>query len=108
MDGDFWITIPGPAWGAVGVLGAAIVGVIGAFVGSWMSNRRASKLDAGTLALEYAKGLREDLEEVKGRVTVLEDERDAYRSHAHVLHEWGYTAQTPENPRPIWPATLPR
>jgi hypothetical protein len=103
-----WETIPTPVWAAVGVVVAAIFTAGGALIGTWLTNRRNAKVDAGQLALAYATGLRDDVKVLEARVTTLENQRDAYRSHAHVLHEWGGYVETPERPRPIWPINLPR
>ena len=105
---NFWITVPGPAWGAIGVLGAALVAAVASILTGWAKDRNKAKVDAGQLALEYATQLRTDVDDLKQQVAELMAERNAYRTHAHVLHEWGGFIQTPENPRPVWPATLPR
>ena len=101
-------SIPAPAWTAIGLLGAALIAGVGAFFGNWISNRSKAKVDAGQLALEYATGLRQDLDHLKARVEILESERNAYRSHAHTLHEWGGHVETTERPRPLWPDNLAR
>ena len=100
--------IPAPAWGAIALFGAAVVGAVGTVFGTWLSNRNKAKVDAGQLALEYAQGLRGDLDHLKARVEALEGERNAYRSHAHTLHEWGGHVETTERPRPLWPDNLAR
>lgn len=106
MD-EFWASIPAPAWAAIGVIGAALIGFLGAAVGTWLTNRRAAKVDAGQLALQYAQGLRTDLDALRIEVRELKTISNAYRSHAHILHEWGGHVETPERPRPLWPQTLP-
>lgn len=106
--GEVLVAIPPAAWTAVGVVLAALVAAVGAFIGSWVTNRRNAKVDAGQLALEYAKGLRDDVDDLKTQVAALKAESNAYRSHAHVLHEWGGYVETPERPRPVWPQMLPR
>ena len=111
VDPGFWdavIGLPVAAWGALGVIGAAVCAAAGTAFGTWLTNRRNAKVDAGQLALEYATGLRDDVKKLEARVSMLENERDAYRSHAHVLHEWGGYVETPERPRPVWPINLPR
>ena len=100
--------IPAAAWGAIGILGAALIGTVGAFIGNWFSNRNKEKVDAGQLALEYATALRLDVDQLKNRVATLEQERNAYRSHAHTLHEWGGYVETADRPRPMWPVDLAR
>jgi len=94
---DWLNTIPGPVWGFFGVAitGAAMV------LRDWLTGRNRNKIDAGQLALEIAEDLR-------ARVEKLETERNAYRSHANILHEWGGWVETPERPRPMWPDHLPR
>ena len=108
MDDSFWISIPGPAWGAIGIVGAAAFTAIGVLVGNWINSRRAGRVDAGTLALEYAKGLEVRLTAVEAKLEVQVNLSSGYRSHAHVLHDWGHVVQTPENPRPLWPTHLPQ
>jgi hypothetical protein len=99
-----WLSqIPAGAWGAIGLAAGAVI----ALFGGWLKDRRVAKVDAGQLALEYATGLRDDIKKLETRVDRLENEKDAYRSHAHVLHEWGGHVETAERPRPIWPQTLP-
>ena len=100
---DWLADVPAAAWAAFGVIGGALI----AMFGNWLKDRRAAKVDAGQLALEYATSLREDIKKLESRVDRLENEKDAYRSHAHVLHEWGGHVETVERPRPIWPQTLP-
>jgi hypothetical protein len=107
MD-NFWITIPGPAWGAIGLLGAGLIAALTSMITAWSKDRNKAKVDAGQLALEYATQLRRDVDDLKASVAELMAERNAYRTHAHVLHEWGGFIQTSENPRPAWPPTLPR
>jgi hypothetical protein len=110
-EAGFWdavVGVPVAAWGAIGLVGASVCTAGGALFGTWLTNRRNARVDAGTLALEYATGLRADVERLEGRVTTLENEKNAYRSHANVLHEWGGFVETPERPRPAWPASLLR
>jgi hypothetical protein len=104
----FWESVPAAVWGAAGIAVAAAFTAAGAIFGSWLTNKRSARVDAGQLALEYATGLRDDIQKLEGRVSTLENERNAYRSHAHVLHEWGGYVETPDRPRPIWPVNLPR
>jgi hypothetical protein len=104
---DFWQAVPAPVWGTIGVLGAAFIGAMGALFGAWITNRRNARVDAGQLALAYAEGLRKDLDDLRDEVRDLKSISNAYRSHAHILHEWGGHVETPERPRPLWPQTLP-
>lgn len=108
MSVEFISSVPGPVWAMLGTLGAALFLAGGTFLGVWLSNRRSAKVDAGQLALEYAAALRVDLDLLKVQVGTLQAESNAYRSHAHVLHEWGGYVETPEKPRPLWPLSLPR
>jgi hypothetical protein len=107
-DPGLWESVPPAVWGTLGILGAALLTAAGAVFGTWLTNRRNAKVDAGQLALTYAQGLRDDVKKLEDRVTTLENERNAYRSHAHVLHEWGGYVETSDRPRPIWPVNLPR
>jgi hypothetical protein len=105
---EIFLTIPGPAWGAIGVLGAALFTGGGALLGSWLSNKRQSRVDAGSLALEFAKSLEVRLKAVEDKLEAQVALSNGYRSHAHVLHDWGHAVQTPESPRPLWPTHLPQ
>lgn len=89
--------MPPEAWGALGVLGGAL---IAGFV-AWMKDRSADKNNAGTLALALAQRL-------DARVEVLERERNAYRSWSHVLWSHIYDEQAPRLPAPSWPVDLAR
>ena len=105
---DFWANVPSAVWGAIGVTAAAVFTVGGALVRDWWANRRESKVDAGQLALEYAKGLDSKVARLEARVTVLEGERNAYRSWSHVLWDHIHDTDNPRIPAPAWPTDLPR
>ncbi|MEV5068939.1 hypothetical protein MRBLMI12_000496 [Microbacterium sp. LMI12-1-1.1] len=94
-------SVPAEAWGPLAAIIAAVLALVGVLVGHVIGARGKARADAGQLALQLATTL-------DARVLVLERERNGYRNHAHVLHEWGGDVQTPENPRPAWPADLPR
>lgn len=89
--------MPPEAWGALGVLGGAVMTAIVA----WANSNRTSKADAGTLALSMVTRL-------DARVEVLERERNAYRSWSHVLWAHIYDEQVPRLPGPTWPEDLAR
>lgn len=98
--GDFLDSLPGPAWVLIGVLATALV--------TWTLGLLKNKQDAGTLALNLANSLRDDVSRLDARVETLERERNAYRSWAHVL--WGhiFDENTPRIPPPNWPVDLAR
>lgn len=106
--GAFLESIPGPAWGAIGVVIAALFAGVGALIRDWWAGRREAKVDAGQLALEYAKGLKDDVDRLTSRVESLEHDRNAYRSWSHVLWDHIHDSTTPRTPAPTWPTELPR
>lgn len=96
--------MPPEAWGAVGLIGGAIVA--GAI--AWLNGRRAQRHDTGTLALNIANSLREDVNRLSARVEVLERDRNAYRSWSHTLWSHIHNERVPRTPAPDWPEDLAR
>lgn len=96
--------IPAEAWGPIGIAaGALIAGLV-----NWWLGRKKPQVDAGTLALNLAASLREDVTRLSARVESLELDRNAYRSWSHVLWAHIHDEQTPRMPAPSWPNDLAR